>query len=152
MPIQTINVALVTQATTDLLKNDSTLQGVRIERAAVWDKEHDYQGFIGVYRESVRYPPRALGAGGGNRRQEVTLVLMFKQANVSSGADCEDELELLIQRAMSVLLNDNSFGGTVDTLSEEISIQYESYDADDSVFTQKAIAVITGIVNVSAYG
>lgn len=152
MMIQTIDVAACSRAVLAMLLANEALIGVRIERGAEWDTSEDYNGFIGIYRDSVRYPSRALGAGRGNRVQLVNLVFLVKMSNMTSGSDCEDEHEVLIQKLMTALLNDGSFGGTVDTLGEDITVQYDSYDAKDSIYTQKAIIVVPGIVNVSAYG
>jgi hypothetical protein len=149
--IQTIDVAAISRATLAMLLANTSLAGVRIERAADPDSQPDYLGFIGMYRDNVQYPPRALGAGQGNRRQEVTLVFVVKMSNATSGEACEDELEALLQKLMTAILNDGSFGGTVDALGEDISVLYDSYDKVDSTYTQKAVVVVTGIVNVSAY-
>lgn len=148
MNIQTVDVSQITQAVVDLLKNH--LSDVSIERASEIPDEPGLHGWIGVYREGVNYPSRALGAGGGFRRQRVNLIVLVKESDPTSGEECEDRLESLIQKVMNCLLTDHSFGGTVDMLDEQIDVRYEKYDKRDNVYVQTAAIYLSGLINVSA--
>lgn len=150
MNIQVIDVAVITQAVEDLLKADLALADVAIERAAEIPAEPGRHGFVGIYRETINYPSRAVGAGAGFRRQRVNLILVVKQSDATSGKQCEDRLESLIKRVMDRLLTDHSFGGTVDTLDEQIDVRYEKYDKLGNIFTQQAAIYLSGLINVSA--
>lgn len=150
MNIQVIDVSVITQAVEDLLKNDLALANVTIERSEDIPEEPGLHGWVGIYREGVNYPARAVGAGAGFRRQRVNLVLLVKESDATSGKQCENRLESLIMRVMNRMLTDHSFGGTVDTLDEQIDVRYEKYDKLGNIFTQQAAVYLSGLINVSA--
>ena len=146
--ITVTDVAAITRQVKQMLETAPALDGVRIERGADPDTMGDYLGWVSIYRSSVNYPPRSLGAGAGSRRQLIRLVLLVSMSHPMSGEDCEDDLEALIKKVMDVILSDTSLGGLVDTLDDDISVQYDSYDKVDNVYKQRALVFFTGVLQV----
>jgi len=146
-----INVAEVTEAVKRLLVSSPDVggAGVAIERAARPNTDLRANGWVGIYRQSVRIAPRALGVNQGSRQQMIDLVLMAQEQHALSGEGCEDKLESLVQRVCSVLITDGSLGNTVDMVGE-IEVRYTDYlrDEKSSVYTQNAAIYVPGIVLV----
>lgn len=147
--ISVLDVAALTRQVKQMLEAAPTLEGVPVERGCDPDTMGDYLGWVGIYRSSVNYPPRALGAGAGSRRQLVRLILLVSMSHPLSGENCEDDLEALVKKVIDVLLSDTSLGGLVDTLDEDLSVQYDSYDKVDTVYKQRALVFLTGVLQVS---
>lgn len=141
--IQPVNVSDITRAIVAMLSDDLRIgqAGVRVERSEQFDA--DTNDYVGVYRNSQRFPPRTLGMGTGYRRQDVELVAIVRACNHSSGADCEDRLEEMVQDFVRVLLSDPSLRGTVDNLGEEFEVKYDSYDQKGGMWVQKAVVFFT---------
>lgn len=148
--IEPLNASEVTKAVVVMLHDAATVggEGVRVERSEEWDTQPETKGWVGVYRESQRFPPRVLGMGSGFREQRVGLVALIRESNHASGADCEDALELLLQRVVSVLLSDPTLRGTVHNLADEFEVRYDKYDKVGGVFVQTAALFFTGVVQV----
>ncbi len=143
-----LNVAEVTQSVVDMLRANAELEPVIIERAGEVNKEPNINGWVGVYRVRIKYDVRALGASVP-RQQAVSLVILVQQSDHRSGKDCEDQLEALIQKVLSVILSDESLGGKVDILDPtDFEIRYENYNKIDNIFMQTAAIYITGLVRV----
>lgn len=143
-----INVAEVTQSVVDMLRANADLEQVTIERASEVNKEPNVNGWVGVYRVRIKYDTKSLGASVP-RAQAISLVILAQQSDHRSGKDCEDVLEALIQKVLSVLLSDESLGGKVDVLEpSDFEIRYENYNKIDNIFMQTAAIYITGLVRV----
>lgn len=143
-----INVAEVTQSVVDMLKANADLEQVTIERAGEVNKEPNVNGWVGVYRVRIKYDVKSLGVSVP-RAQGISLVILVQQSDHRSGKDCEDVLEALIQKVMSVILSDESLGGKVDILDpNDFEIRYENYNKIDNIFMQTAAIYLTGLVRV----
>jgi hypothetical protein len=144
-----INTAEVTQSVLDKFRAEAELDNVIIDRSAEVNKEPTVNGWIGIYRTGLAYITKALGAGVG-RQQGISLVILVQHNDHRSGRDCEDKLEALIQKVLSVILSDESLGGKVDVLDPtSLEIRYEDYRKIYNIFMQTAAIYFTGLVRVS---
>lgn len=145
------NVATITQAVLEMLRDapDVGVAGVEVERSCEPRMTPTAHGWVGVYRERIDYPARTLGMGGGYRNQLIRLFLLVQETDMTSGAECENRLEELLQKVIGVLLSDPTLKGTVQTL-DEFSVSHESYDKSDGVYMQMARIDFTGVIPVSA--
>jgi hypothetical protein len=150
--ITAIDASEVTKALEQILIQDTAIgqRGVYIERSGDPDMDPGEQGYVLIFRERLAFTPRTLGMGAGFREQRINLILLVAQSNATSGSDCEDDLEDLIKRVTSCLLNNYSIGGTVDNLGDDFEVRYESYAKSGERFQQKAALFISGIVKVRA--
>lgn len=124
------------------------IAGVLIERSAEVSKTPTKHGWVGVYRDRIDYPIRTLGMGSGYRNQLIRLFLLVQETDPSSGDECEERLEKLVQNVIGVVLSDPSLRGTVQTL-DEFSVRYV-YEEADGVYMQIARIDFTGAIPVSA--
>ena len=151
MTITPINVAVVTQAVVDQLKNDTRLANVEVSRSQEIGSDPSSCPWVGVYRLRVKYPIRTLGSGG-MRGQRVMMAIVLQQANPSSGADCEDDLEDLIGKVMSVLLSDVTLNNTVQFL-DEFDVSYEDYTKTKTgVYMQTAAIQFVALMTTTIGG
>lgn len=144
------NVSEITSAIEGML-NDATdvgQVGVLIERSAEERLTPTAHGWVGIYRDSISYPPRTLGMGSGYRMQEIRLFLTLQETDPTSGDECEDRLEALLQKVVGVLLSDPSLRGTVSTL-DAFTVTYRAFKGDYG-FMQMAQVAFTGLIPVSA--
>lgn len=145
MTITTVNVATITEAVVQLLRD--AMPGVNVSRAEEINELPHLCPWVGVYRSSVSFPPRTLGLGTGFRDQSVELILVVQQADGSSGAECEDLLEKLIGDTVSTVLSSPSLGGSV-LVVDDVNIRYSSYEKRDSVYFQTATIYFTARTRV----
>lgn len=152
MIIVPTDVSSITRAVQQMLADDATIgiAGVRVERSAEPNETPTEHGWLGVYRDRIDYPPRTLGMGAGYRNQRIRLFILAQESDPSSGEECEDRLEKLLQNTIGVLLSDPSLRGTVQTL-DEFSVLHEDYSkTSDGIYIQMAKIEFTGIIPVSA--
>jgi hypothetical protein len=144
------NVSGITQAIESMLNDSPNVgqAGVIVERSAEERKTPTAHGWVGIYREGISYPPRTLSMGSGYRMQEIRLYLLLQESDPSSGDECEDRLESLLQKVVGVLLSDPSLGGTVNTL-DAFSVTYALFKGDNG-YMQMARIDFTGLIPVSA--
>lgn len=144
------NVADITQAIELMLNEAATIgqAGVIVERSAEERETPTAHGWVGIYRDGISYPPRTLGMGSGYRHQEIRLYLLVQETDMSSGDECEDRLEALLQKVVGVLLSDTSLRGTVQTL-DAFTVTYRAFRGDYG-FMQMARIDFTGLIPVSA--
>jgi len=83
--------------------------------------------WIGVYRRELRYDPRTLGAGSGNRRMSAEIVIAVQEVSMESGGDCEDLLDELVKDVVDAILTDPTIKANVEMTNEVAA--YYSYDA-----------------------
>lgn len=146
------DVSTITRAVHQMLLDDPAIgiAGVQVERSAEPNATPTEHGWLGVYRERIDYPPRTLGMGSGYRNQRIRLFILAQESDPSSGDECEDRLEKLLQNTIGVLLSDPSLKGTVQTL-DEFSVLHEDYSkTDGGIYIQMAKIEFTGIIPVSA--
>lgn len=145
------NVATITRAIFEMLRDDTSVgvDGVLVERSAEPNMTPTEKGWVGIYRDRIDYPPRTLGMGSGYRQQRISLFLLVQESDSSSGEECEERLEVLLQKCISVLLSDPSLKGTVQAL-DDFSVLHEDYSKSDGVYVQMAKIEFTGVIPVSA--
>lgn len=122
--------------------------GVEVERSCEEKLTPTAHGWVGIYRDGIQYPPRALGMGSGYRMQQIRLYLLVQESDPTSGSECEDRLERLMQKVVGVLLSDPSLKGTVNTL-DDFSVSYRGF-INDGMYLQMARIDFTGLIPVSA--
>jgi hypothetical protein len=147
--IDQTNVASVTQAICDMLVNADKLgrNGVNISRSEDIPSDPPGNGWVGVYRNMVKYQLRTSGAYQAGRNHIVELTLVAVQSG-ESGSDCEDRLETLIKDIMDVLFTDGTFGGTVDMVQEDVVVRYVDFSQNGERYKQVAYIFISGIKRV----
>jgi hypothetical protein len=146
------DVSTITRAVFEMLRDDPAVgvSGVQVERSAEPNMTPTEHGWLGVYRDRIDYPPRTLGMGAGYRNQRIRLFLLAQESDPTSGEECEDRLEKLLQNSIGVLLSDPSLKGTVQTL-DEFSVLHEDYSkTSNGIYIQMAKIEFTGIIPVSA--
>lgn len=145
------SVATITAAMTELLRShkDVGLAGVDVERAGEFPEDPGAHGWIGIYKTRQQLPPRAVGMGPGFRNQRVQIGLVAIESDPTSGELCEDRLETLVANTLGALLSDPSLGGTVSML-DDVLVEYESYNKDDSMFKQQAVIFVTAVTITNA--
>jgi hypothetical protein len=143
-------VSTITQALQQMLEDATDIgqAGVLVERSAPENLTPTLHGWVGIYRDGISYPARTLGFGSGMRMQEIRLYLLIQESDPTSGEECEDRLELLLQKVVGVVLSDPSLKGTVNTL-DAFSVRYEAFKGDAG-FMQMARIDFTGLIPVSA--
>ena len=144
------NVSEITSAIETMLNEaiDVGQAGVMVERSAEERLTPTPHGWVGIYRDGIDYPPRTLGMGSGYRNQLIRLYLVLQETDPTSGDECEDRLEALLQKVVGVLLSDPSLRGTVQTL-DAFTVTYRAFKGDYG-FMQMARVDFTGVIPVSA--
>lgn len=154
MIISPVNVNVITAAVKDMWLEDPDLgvAGVQIERYEELTKAPGTHGWACIYRERVDRPPRTLGMGAGYRQELVRLFAMACESDPSSGEECGQRLDLLLQKLVKTLLNDPSLRGTVQNLADDFSTVYFDYSRNEKtgMYLQYAQLNFTGIIPVSA--
>jgi hypothetical protein len=125
--------------------------GTQVERYEELTKTPGAHGWACIYRARVDYPPRTLGMGSGYRNQLIRLFAFVSESDPTSGEECGQRLDLLLQKLVGTLLSDPSLMGTVQTL-DEFSVNYFDYERQDStgMYLQYAQLNFTGVIPVSA--
>lgn len=147
------NVDLITAAVKQMWLEDPNIgvAGVQIERYEELTKTPGTHGWACIYRERVDKPPRALGMGSGYRNQLVRLFAMVCESDPSSGEECGQRLDALLQKLEGTLLNDTSLKGTVQTIDEFSTVYFDySKNENTGVYLQYAQLNFTGVIPVSA--
>lgn len=128
MSIQPVNIGSVTDAIRDMLLQHPEIGnvGVTVERSAEPPEDPGPEGYIGIYKGRVSFPPRVIGRGPGYRDQTIRLALSIRMSGYEDGDECETALENLLQNVVSCLLSDTSLRGTVDNIGEVFEIQYDT--------------------------
>lgn len=132
-----VNVAAVTEAIVGRLADDPRTSAVTISRSDYVNDGSSACPWIGVYRTGVQYPIRLLGTPAGFRGTIISLLLVVQQSSVQSGEDCEIALEALIRDVISVLFDDPTFNGTVDTI-DAFNVRYPDFSLKDGEYMQTA--------------
>lgn len=139
------DVGRVSAGIVTFLQNTDDLADVTFQRSEPLTKDPARCPWIGVYRSRVTYPSRTLGYGAGMRNQKLEYLLVVKQSDARSGENCEEALELLVQRVLSALLTDTTLNGLVSSI-EDLEVRYPSYQQTaDNQFMQTALIFITFI-------
>lgn len=144
------DVSTITTAIEEMLNDalDVGQAGVLIERSCEERLTPTEHGWVGIYRDGIDYPARTLGMGSGYRNQLIRLYLLIQESDPTSGNECEDRLEVLLQKVVGVLLSDPSLKGTVQTL-DAFTVTYRGFKGDAG-FMQMARIDFTGVIPVSA--
>ena len=144
------DVSEITRAVEQMLNDalDVGQAGVLIERSAEERLTPTPHGWVGIYRDGIDYPARTLGMGSGYRNQLIRLYLVLQESDPTSGDECEDRLERLLQKVVGVLLSDPSLKGTVQTL-DAFTVRYVGLKGDAG-YMQMARIDFTGVIPVSA--
>ena len=151
--IRTLDVSKVTRAVQQMLSEWDALvdSAVEITRAAERNNDPNRCPWVGVYRVGVDYAdaPRVMGFGNGYRRQRIDLAVVVQAADPTSGEECEDRLEGVIQEVTSALLSDTSLRGTVLTI-DAFAVRYENYERVGGSYFQEAVIFFSATQNTSA--
>jgi hypothetical protein len=148
-----VNINSITLAVKEMWLEDMAIggAGVQIDRYEEMSKAPGEHGWAGIYRARVDYPPRALGMSTGYRQQLIRLLAMVCESDPTSGEECGERLDLLLQKLVGTLLSDPSLKGTVQTL-DEFSVEYFDYQrqSETGMYLQYAQLNFTGVIPVSA--
>jgi len=151
--IRTTDVSRVTRAIQQALTEWDALadKPVEITRAAERNTDPNRCPWVGIYRTGVDYgeAPRVMGLGSGYRRQRMDFAVVVQAADPTSGEECEDRLEPLIQEVTSALLSDVSLRGTVLTI-DSFAVRYENYERVGGSYFQEAVVFFSATQNTSA--
>lgn len=149
-----VNVDVITAAVKTMWLEDPDVgvAGVQIERYEELTKNPGTHGWACIYRERVDRPPRTLGMGAGYRNEFVRLFAMVCESDPSSGEECGQRLDSLLQKLVKTLVNDPSLRGTVQMIGDDFSTVYFDYTKNENtgMYLQYAQLNFTGIIPVSA--
>lgn len=149
MSITPVSVSTITRAVAERLLADARLKDVRVQRSEEMNETPSLCPWVGIYRAECAFPPRVLGHGiAGLRGQRVNVILLAQESDAGSGEACEDRLNELVDKILSVLLGDTTLGGAVHTL-DEVTVRYPDYRrVSDGPYMQTAMILFTAITMV----
>lgn len=139
----------ITKALVAAFENDPDFSGWTVSRSEYVNEDHAMCPWLGVYRQAIDYTPETLGMGSDHWTASMIVRLIVQAANLSSGADCEDDLEGYVKQVVDKVVEDTTLAATVDMVNG-IKISY-SYVAEDeeTIYFQAAIVELTLEVSTS---
>lgn len=140
----TLNVAKITAGLQQQIKNHSSCAGVIkfVERGEYINKLEARTPWVGVYRAKLVFDPRTLGRGAQNWRCQVHIDIVV-QAHDNGGEKAEDKLGDALDRVLTALLSDLTFGGQVEMLLQySIEFDYQRTKSSTLDFQQAVITLI----------
>jgi hypothetical protein len=148
MIIVPVSVSVITQAVERLLRADVRMEHVVLARSDEVNALPSQCPWVGIYRADCQFQQRTLGYGQGFRKQRVQVMILAQEADASSGAACEDRLNALVDKIVSILLTDTTLGGAVEAV-DEFAVRYPDYRrVADNSYMQTAMITFTALVNV----
>lgn len=121
--------------------------GAGVERCEPEPEDVPPNGWVGVYMESQDHPIVVAGYGQGGRNHQIGYVICVKACDGTSGAECQDRLELLLKHVRDYVLNGEYQAGLVDFV-QDLRIQYARYERTATQFTQTAYLFVTAIKRI----
>lgn len=145
-----VNIADVTSAVLAMLNEHPQIGnlGVTVERSAEPPDDPGTEGYVGLFKGSVRFEPRVLGHGSGYRQQRIRLALSVRMSGYESGEECEIALENLLTNVISCILSDSTLRGTVDEIGQDFEVQYPLLRDKEEEFLQIANIFFEAITTV----
>jgi len=139
------DISSITRAIEELLSRDQNFEHVTVCRAEPMNKDSANCPWVGIYRKDLEFSPRTLGMGAGHRDYRGNIVLIAQTSSLSSGASCEDELDILVQDIVSSVLTDPTLRSSIEMLHEVVvSYSYDSASDDDyEAYHQSAFIQLT---------
>ena len=97
-----INVSTVMEQFVDWLEDDIELSGFRVSRSEPVNEDPGLArtGWIGLYRRSLNYDPRNLGAPPNNYEATLLFNIIVQKTDLHSGARAEDALEEAVKKVL----------------------------------------------------
>ena len=142
------NIHNVVEALVDQLNSDIDVYNIAKAKGGEYiNNDVNQAPWIGVYRGSVEYSPRALGYNNWEVAHSIRVVAQEK--SLITGSDCEQKLEDLVQKIITAVSSDKTIGNTVD-MCNSIGVEYGFIETDrSSVYFQSAVITINLEVAVS---
>ncbi len=142
-----INVATIMAQLQEWLEDDAELDGFTIERSEMVNEDpgRATTGWIGIYRRSVDYDPRNLGAPPNNYHGTLDFMVIVQRTDLKSGQDAEDALEDSVKKVLErVVQMPRDY---VEHFSD-ISIDYTYLETErDTMYFQGALITFTAEVS-----
>lgn len=138
-----MNVATLTSAIQSRLQSHPTLNDVRdIVRGDYLNTDPGFCPWIGVYRTANEYDPKTLGYRVVGWKSTVSIDLAIQTSVALDGAATETALEDLIDRVMTVLLEDNNYGGMqARIVSARVTYDYQQADSSTLDFQMATLSL-----------
>jgi hypothetical protein len=134
-----INFIAITKAIESILKEANVnAKSYTIERNTIINTDENiaFEGWIGIYRGSVRYTPYTTGSQP--YLAEIDLRIEVQAASLSSAQDCEAKLDELVDFVLGSLDNNRNLGGVV-AMVKGYEVDYDDNYAEGSdIFYQTA--------------
>lgn len=148
--ITPVNVGDVTGAVMEMLSQHSEIGnlGVTVDRSTEPPEDPGTEGYVGVFKGSVSFPPRVLGRGSGYRDQRIRLALSVRMSGFNDGEEGEIALEKLLTSVISCILSDCTLRGTVDEIGPDFEVQYPLLKDKEDEFLQIANVFFEALSNV----
>lgn len=141
-----INMSSLSRVLEYEMSKDARFSKCMVSRSASVNADPSFavEGWIGVYRSSLRYDPRTLGRGGRNYTGTSRLYIVVQSTSLDSGEDAEESLEEHVMNVIDVLLNNEELRKKMD-LIQDIRIAY-SYNRtkETTIYFQEAVIEVTG--------
>lgn len=129
-----VNLSQMTEAVRLNLRAHPLLQNVLVERANEIVDDPGRCPWVGIYKAGFEITPRAVG---GALNQSVELILIARESDGTSGAECEDRLESLVTSVIQALYDDQTFRGTALKL-DNVAVRYDEYRLENDQYLQQA--------------
>lgn len=144
-----VNLSNISAALAAALAADSNTKDCIIVRSEVVnnDPAQAVSGWIGLYRNQVKYDPHTLGRNSHNYRGSVVINIVVQKTSYESGQDAEEELEDMVVKVADVLLHSDTARGAIEMI-EGLTVLY-SYNRtkEKSLYFQEAVLELRGTVN-----
>lgn len=141
-----INIATITRAVADQLRNNTGVMGLvqdpaRVVRAEYVNRDPANTPWLGVYRQPIDFDAKTLGNSTGSWQTESSVVIVC-QAHADGGEAAEDVLGELVEKVLDAVRADLSFGGTVGTVrSLRVEWMYQKTDSETLDFQEANVVI-----------
>jgi hypothetical protein len=133
-----ININDPTRNIKQQLQENVKLEQFTVEVGECVNENPSLTPWLGVYKTQVRHDPNTLGTTRRHWKGTITLTLLVQATSLKSGEDCGELLEDYIQNVLDAVLNDTTFGNSVDMVNKfDVTYSYERTESD-SLFFQDA--------------
>jgi hypothetical protein len=138
-----INFAAITKAIKVQLEEHPGLADFKgIDRGDYINTDESRTPWVGIYRDDVDIDPRTLGKGANNWTVHPTIRI-WVQAHGENGEEAEDELCDALQRVLTALIADLTFGGTVEMIkSFRVQFTYMEKESETLNFQWAIITLV----------
>ncbi len=121
---------------------DLTNIGFFISQGETVNENLNYTPWLGVYIQDVNHNPDTLGTTQRSWKGSISLILVVQATSLKSGADCSSILESYIKKVVGAVINDTTFGNSIDMINKlKVSYSYKNTDSESLYFQEAFITL-----------